>query len=607
MASIIISYRRADTGHITGRIFDHLVDHFGRDSVFMDIDAIPIGMDFREHIRTALDKCDIMLAIVGPRWQDGGSPRDRLADETDWMRIELETALAKKIPVVPVLIDQSQLPSPSELPESLRDLTFRQTTRIDSGVDFSVHMERLIRSIDKLIARTHMAAPGSAAREVTAVRPAGEARGSEAPAAERPTRQANATKPFDEVWALFSTSGRTNRPTWWMVTAVSFVYCGAAAEILARHREFAWYAASLIPAAAMIFAASARRSHDRGRNAWWALPSIGLALFLGWAHLWLQLGDVGTTGSFMSVVAIGSCVFGVWAIVEFGFLKGDAAPNRYGPDVRDPAGAQGIVSPGATTPSRSTLLIASGVALILVIGTALTRIAPFAGPSATDTPAVPAPAPAAGSDSMWARIAAAPLQSEVRAAYERARSASAAATHAAYSAREAKARARLAVLEAARHTAGYSQIDDNDTDEPRSFAGAVRNGVPDGYGTIRWRSSGRTYSGQFQRGELVGAGVFTRGATTYEGEFRQNKPSGVGVLSLDAADANGGRYAGDFANGVPDGYGLRTYQPGRVFFGQWRGGKRDGYGALFDADGNLIEQGVYRADALVQPMTGNDR
>jgi hypothetical protein len=56
MAKIVISYRRADSTAITGRIRDRLADHYGDDSVFMDIDNIPIGMDFRNQIKSVLLK-----------------------------------------------------------------------------------------------------------------------------------------------------------------------------------------------------------------------------------------------------------------------------------------------------------------------------------------------------------------------------------------------------------------------------------------------------------------------------------------------------------------------------------------------------------------------
>jgi TIR domain len=154
MPNIVISYRREDTKWIVGRIFDRLEQHYGRDQVFMDIDAISYGLDYRDHIRNTLEHSDILLAVIGPQWlaaQEAGEQRISL--ETDWVRIEIETALGKKIPVIPVLIDRTTLPKPNELPEKVRDLAFRQAISIDTGVDFRTHMDRLVRAMDELLAR----------------------------------------------------------------------------------------------------------------------------------------------------------------------------------------------------------------------------------------------------------------------------------------------------------------------------------------------------------------------------------------------------------------------------------------------------------------------
>ena len=152
MPTIILSYRREDTAWIAGRVHDRLKGHFGEDNVFMDIDSIPFGLDFREHIQDSLDRCDILVAIVGPRWATPDeSGRLRLTDETDWVRIEIEAALAKKIPVIPVLIDGAALPAPADLPEGLRNLAFRQAAPVDSARDFHPHMDRLIKAMDKLL------------------------------------------------------------------------------------------------------------------------------------------------------------------------------------------------------------------------------------------------------------------------------------------------------------------------------------------------------------------------------------------------------------------------------------------------------------------------
>jgi hypothetical protein len=163
MPGIAISYRREDTGWITGRIFDRLKAHYqnpvsdGRREapepmIFMDYDSTPVGLDFRDYIRGVLDRCDIVLAIIGPRWiGDDGTGRPRLQQESDWVRIEIETALKKNIPVVPVLIDRTPMPSGETLPGGMRDLIYRQAAIVDTQIDFNSHVERLIREIDRLL------------------------------------------------------------------------------------------------------------------------------------------------------------------------------------------------------------------------------------------------------------------------------------------------------------------------------------------------------------------------------------------------------------------------------------------------------------------------
>jgi hypothetical protein len=158
MTGIAISYRREDTGWITGRIFDRLKSHYDggisdedkKSIVFLDYDSTPLGADFREYIRGVFDNCDILLAIIGPHWiGDEGRGSPRIMRDDDWVRIEIDTALKKNIPVVPILIDRTPMPSKESLPEDIQNLVYRQAAIIDSQIDFNSHMERLIRQIDR--------------------------------------------------------------------------------------------------------------------------------------------------------------------------------------------------------------------------------------------------------------------------------------------------------------------------------------------------------------------------------------------------------------------------------------------------------------------------
>lgn len=133
MPRITISYRRDDSLDITGRIFDRLAAHFGRESVFRDIDNIPPGADFRQHIDRLLDTADIILAIVGPKWTGPDPTQSRITNPADTVRFEIETALHKQKPLIPVLVSHAAMPGPEELPEGLRDFAYHNAVQVDSG------------------------------------------------------------------------------------------------------------------------------------------------------------------------------------------------------------------------------------------------------------------------------------------------------------------------------------------------------------------------------------------------------------------------------------------------------------------------------------------
>jgi hypothetical protein len=157
MPRIFLSYRREDSEHIAGRLYDRLKARFGRGNVFMDLDTIPFGVDFREHLGQAVARCDVLLAVIGEAWLDvrfENGPRQgqrRLDDPADFVRIEVESALARNIPVIPVLVGKAAMPAEQELPQgTLRALAFRNAAEVRSGRDFHDHVSRLIRGIEHL-------------------------------------------------------------------------------------------------------------------------------------------------------------------------------------------------------------------------------------------------------------------------------------------------------------------------------------------------------------------------------------------------------------------------------------------------------------------------
>jgi hypothetical protein len=70
---IFISYRREDAAGYARAIYDQLVQHFSKERVFMDVDAIEPGLPFDEAIQKAIGQCQILLAVIGRNWLAGRS------------------------------------------------------------------------------------------------------------------------------------------------------------------------------------------------------------------------------------------------------------------------------------------------------------------------------------------------------------------------------------------------------------------------------------------------------------------------------------------------------------------------------------------------------
>jgi hypothetical protein len=150
--NIFISYRRADSTDVTGRIYDRLTGHFGRSAIFKDVDSIPLGIDFKEHLKEAVSRCRIFLVVIGNRWLDatGSKQENRLQDPGDFVRIEIEAALNQDILIIPLLVHGASMPAEENLPPSLRKLIYRNGMPVRSDPDFHRDMDRLIAEISVL-------------------------------------------------------------------------------------------------------------------------------------------------------------------------------------------------------------------------------------------------------------------------------------------------------------------------------------------------------------------------------------------------------------------------------------------------------------------------
>jgi hypothetical protein len=147
---VFVSYRRGDSGH-AGRLYDALASRFGPENVFMDIDTIEPGLDFAEVIDRAVQACDVVIVLIGPRWvtatdTDG---RRRLDNAEDFVRLEIEAALARDVVVIPTCVQGADMPPVRELPPTLVGLTRRQGIAL-RDIGWHDDVSRLIRRLERL-------------------------------------------------------------------------------------------------------------------------------------------------------------------------------------------------------------------------------------------------------------------------------------------------------------------------------------------------------------------------------------------------------------------------------------------------------------------------
>ena len=150
---IFITYRRQDSAYPAGWLYDRLAERFGADQIFKDVDSIELGDDFVETITNAVGSCDILLALIGQEWLDVAAPDGtrRLDDADDFVRLEIEAALERKVLLIPILVDGALMPRGDQLPPSIAPMVRRQALEL-SPTRFRADTERLLEVMERTLA-----------------------------------------------------------------------------------------------------------------------------------------------------------------------------------------------------------------------------------------------------------------------------------------------------------------------------------------------------------------------------------------------------------------------------------------------------------------------
>lgn len=168
-----ISYRREDAPTAAHVICDRLTERFGAEDVFFD--SIPLGIDFHHFLTEQVNECQVLVAVIGRNWLEMTDEhgRRRLDHEDDFVRIEIQAALERNIPVVPVLVEGAAMPRAAQLPDVLRRLARRNAAEVRPGAMFRQQLESLVQKLEQTLqsppalptrdVRTYVATPPAAA------------------------------------------------------------------------------------------------------------------------------------------------------------------------------------------------------------------------------------------------------------------------------------------------------------------------------------------------------------------------------------------------------------------------------------------------------------
>ena len=138
-----INYRRDDCPDDARVIWAEVQKAFGRDAaIFFDQHDIRLTEDWKQTLHAALRSAEVLLAIIGPRWEAGFRDKQQQA-ATDWVLYEIETALRERIDIIPVFVDRDGKPDSQGLPDAAAALIERQ--------GFNVKRGQLAAAIDQLI------------------------------------------------------------------------------------------------------------------------------------------------------------------------------------------------------------------------------------------------------------------------------------------------------------------------------------------------------------------------------------------------------------------------------------------------------------------------
>ena len=143
---IFISYRRADSEWISGRLRSDLAERFGSKRVFMDVEHISAGQNWNDRINEAIANCRVAIVVASRDGITRKTSDGAVAARSDVFCEEISMLLRFKKPIVVVRTPETPPPDRWELPPEIADLAMIQALVI-SPIGWSAAVEEIVRTV----------------------------------------------------------------------------------------------------------------------------------------------------------------------------------------------------------------------------------------------------------------------------------------------------------------------------------------------------------------------------------------------------------------------------------------------------------------------------
>jgi hypothetical protein len=153
---VFISYRRSDAPSASRQLAEELKLRFGVDKVFLDTRDVAAGAEWRSDALQRVQASDVVLAVIGPHWAAAAHDRARgsvlNSAAEDVVRSEIETAFIHGAMVIPVLVDDAEMPARETLPRPFRPLADVQA-QVLRDASWERDLQALVETLTHLAAR----------------------------------------------------------------------------------------------------------------------------------------------------------------------------------------------------------------------------------------------------------------------------------------------------------------------------------------------------------------------------------------------------------------------------------------------------------------------